>query len=365
MQKVATKTVRDARVKGRAERRDIEPETLWSSAKHSACQPLCYVRHALMSKARWLALASLTLVVCGASLGACSADDRPSSLVSAGGESGHGSGNAGHGGGTSGDAGQANDDAGNHSGDGDDGGAAGEGNLAPAPLAIFPRQLQVDVGCGPNTDSVALIIRNDGTLPLTISDATTSAGYVVKGQLPLEIAPSASQALSVTAPPPKVTASVGDTSSGTLTFFTNEADSPSHQVLLQTTLFGGQFDFTDSNGVPLSNGLPLTYLSSAVCPDNVTYRVHNTGNLAFTLIGPTFPSHLGGTSTGASGQNVAPDGYVEFTVGGNSSTDGACSGGGALTFTVQGSFCGPVPKLSVSWPANIETVGCTCTAATD
>jgi hypothetical protein len=136
-------------------------------------------------------------------------------------------------------------------------------------------------------------------------------------------------------------------------------------VLLNTTLFGGQFEFTDHDGTPLSAALPLTYLSSDACPDNVRYRVHNTGNLAFALLGPTFSSHLGGTSTGESGQNVAPDEYVELTVSGNSSTDGACSGSGTLTFTVQGGFCGSVPKLSVTWPTNIETAGCSCKAATE
>jgi len=221
------------------------------------------------------------------------------------------------------------------------------------------------VGCGASTDSAELVIQNGGSLPLTISSATATAGYSVTSQLPLQIAPSASKALQVAPPPPKATAAVGDTSSGSLTFVSNEAGSPSHQVTLNTTLFGGQLDFTDGNGAALNAALPLTYLSSDVCPDNVTYRVHNTGNLAFKLFGPTFPTHLGGTSTGANGQNVAPDAYVELTVSGNSSSDGACSGGGELTFTVQGSFCGPVPKLSVSWPVNVATTGCACTAAAD
>jgi hypothetical protein len=319
----------------------------------------------LMSKARRLALASLTIGMCAASLNACSADDHPSSLVSAGGESAHGGGHAGRAGADTGEAGQTSNDAGTHSGGGDDAGAAGEASEAPAPLAIFPSQLQVDVGCGKSADPVELLIRNEGDLPLAISNAAASAGYAIEAQLPLRIEPLASATLQVTPPPPKATASVGDTSTGSLTFVTNEPGSPSHQVLLNTTVFGGQFDFTDSDGTPLTDALPLTYLSSDVCPDDVAYRVHNTGNLAFTLFGPTFPTQLGGTSTGSSGRNVPPDGYVELTVGGNSAPNGACSGGGELTFTVQGSFCGPVPKLSVTWPANVQTTGCACSAATE
>ncbi|MEI9938317.1 MAG: hypothetical protein WDO69_13940 [Pseudomonadota bacterium] len=320
----------------------------------------------LMSPARWLAFASLTLGMGSASLSACgSGDGRPGSLVSAGGESGQNAGHAGQGGGGLGDAGEANDSAGNRGDGGDDAGAAGEGSSVAAPLAIFPRQLQVDVGCGASTDPTDLVIRNGGFLPLTISSAMATSGYVVKGQLPLQIAAMASATLQVLPPAAKATASVGDMLSGHLTFVTNEMNSPTREVLLNTTLFGGQFEFTDSAGTPLSAPLPLTYLNSDICPDDVTYRVHNTGNLAFTLVGPAFPAHLGGTSTGANGQNVAPDEYIELKVGANSGTDGACNGSGNLTFTVQGSFCGSVPTLSVTWPTNIETAGCTCTAGTE
>ncbi|HKO51599.1 MAG TPA: hypothetical protein VJV79_28010 [Polyangiaceae bacterium] len=314
-----------------------------------------------MSTARWPVLASLAFGICQASLSACgSGDSRPASLVNAGGRSASSGGAAGRGG-NSGDAGQANEDAGN-GGSSDEAGAAGEGNVAAAPLAIFPRQLQVDVGCGANTDAAELVIHNGGLLPLTISSATTSAGYAVKGQMPLQIASLASATLQVTPPTPKASASIGDKSSGTLTFVTNEADSPTREVLLDTTLFGGKFAFTDGDGQPLLAALPLTYLSSDSCPDDATYRVHNTGNLAFKLFGPLFPTHLAGSSTGAAGQNVAPDSYIEFKVGGHSSSDGACSGNGELIFTVEGPFCGAVPKLSVSWPANGAASGCACTA---
>ena len=320
---------------------------------------------ALMSIVRWLAFASLTFGVGQALLACGSTDGRPASLVSAGGQADRGSGHAGHGGGHSSDAGDANEVAGNRGLSGDDGGAAGERGLAARPLAIFPNQLQVDVGCGATPDPTELVIRNDGLLPLTISGATASAGYLVNGQLPLQIAANASAVLLVTPPAPKATASVGDKSTGDLSFVTNETDSPTHEIRLNTTLFGGQFEFTDGNGTPLGGSLQLTYLSSDACPDDVRYRVHNIGNLAFTLIGPTFPAHLGGSSTKVSGQNVAPDQYVELKVGGNSATDGACSGSGELSFTVQGSFCGSVPKLSVTWPQNIATSSCKCSAGTE
>ena len=313
-----------------------------------------------MSKARWLVLASLTLGLGAGSISACSSgDDRPASLVSLGGQSAGGA--AGHNGTSPGDAGQANGEAGNP--DADDGGAAGESNLPAAPLAIFPQQLQVDVGCGAAPEPTQLVIRNDGLLPLTISSATASAGYVVKSELPLQIAARESGMLLVVPPAPKAAAPVGGTSSGTLTFVTNEDDSPPREVLLNTTLYGGLLEFTDADGIAVSGALPLTYLSSETCPDRVTYRVHNTGNLTFTLFGPTFPSHLGGTSTSVSGQSVVPNGYAEFEVGGNSANDGACSASGELTFTVQGSFCGTVPKLAVTWPTNSQTGGCTCSIA--
>lgn len=321
----------------------------------------------LMSKAPWLALAPLTFCLAGAVLNACgSGDGRPDSFVNAGGATGRGgAANAGRGGSSAGDAGQANHDAGSDGGDDAAAGAAGDASGTAAPIAIFPQQLQVDVGCGGSTEPAQLLIQNGGVLPLTISSAMATGGYEVKTELPLQIEARASAYLQIAPPPPKAKTTFGQMSTGSLSFVTNEADTPTHEVLLNTTLFGGQIEFTDHQGTALSAALPLTYLSSAACPDDVTYRVHNTGNLAFTLFGPTFPSHLGGTSTGASGQNVPPDQYVEFKVSGNSSTDGACSGNGSLTFSVQGAFCGSVPQLDVRWPANIKTTDCSCTAATD
>jgi len=320
----------------------------------------------LMSKARWLAFASLTVGL-GAALqvGCGNGDGRPGSLVSSGGESGHADGSAGHDGGNSGAAGRTNGEAGEGGGDDAGAGAAGEGSQAAAPIAIFPQQLEVDVGCDASSEPTALVIQNGGILPLTIASASATAGYAVKTTLPLQIDAMGHAVLLLAAPTPKAGTALGAMSTGTLTFVTNEPESPSHEVLMHTTLLGGQFEFTDGNGIPLSAALPLTYLSSDTCPDNVKYRVHNTGNLAFTLLGPTFPTHFGGSSTGDRGLSVAPNGYAEFEVSGNSTNDGACSGGGDLTFTVQGSFCGAVPKLSVIWPTNVATTGCTCSAATD
>ncbi|HYQ00537.1 MAG TPA: hypothetical protein VER96_17790 [Polyangiaceae bacterium] len=317
-----------------------------------------------MSKARWLVFPLLTFGLVAASLSACSnGDGRPSSLVSSPGDPGHGDGFGGHGG-TSpapGSAGQTQGDGGS---DGEDAaGAAGEANTSPGPLAIFPKQLQVDVGCGASTSSTALLIHNGGSLPLVITSAKGSAGYKVDAELPLQIPPAASAILNVSAAARPATASVGDTSTGTLIFETNEADSPSHEIQLDTTLFGGLLEFTNVNDEPLKGALPLTYLSSDACPDRVRYRVHNSGNLAFTLFGPTFPAHLGGTTAPVSGQDVAPDSYIELEVTGNSSTDGACSGSGELSFVAQGSLCNAVPKLRVTWPANVATSGCSCVAS--
>jgi len=322
------------------------------------------VRMRLMRIARWLTFASLTCGMCSVFVGACGTEDgRPGSLVSAGGDSGHGSAHAGRSGTGVGDAGLANGEAGSQD-NGNDAGAAGEVASPAAPLAIFPSQLQVDVACGASADATDLVVRNGGTLPLTITSATATVGYSVNGNLPLQIAAMSSAVLKVTPAAPKASASVGALSTGHLTFVTNEPDATTRVVLLNTTLYGAKLEFTDSKGAPLGAALPLTYLSSDVCPDDVKYRIHNTGNLAFTLFGPTFPTHLGGTSAGENGRNVAPDEYVELRVGGNSAPDGACSGSGDLTFTVRGSFCGPVPSLGVSWPPHIASAGCTCAAAT-
>ena len=291
-------------------------------------------------------------------LGACGSEDgRPGSLVSAGGDTGLG-GRAGQAGGSSGAAGQTSD--GGAAGD-DEQGSAGEQGVPSTPLAVFPSKLLVASNCGATPAAATLLIQNGGAMPLSLVSASADSGYVVTTTLPLSVAPGAGVVLSVTPPKPPSNAALGTMSEGTLSFVTNEPSSPTRTVTLETTLFGANAEFTDSNGVPLASELSLTYLGSSLCPDTVKYRVHNTGNAAFTLLGPTFPAHFGGTSA-AAGTSVGPDEYVELSVGGQSSPAGVCTASATLAFTMQGPFCGAVPKLDVSWPANAEA-SCTCSPA--
>jgi hypothetical protein len=224
--------------------------------------------------------------------------------------------------------------------------------------------LDVNASCGGTQPDTALLIRNGGSQTLTINSASADSEYVVKASLPLSIAPGAGATLLVTPPTPKASAQLGDASSGTLSFTSNEPGTSTHTVALTTKLFGGQFELTDHAGMPLGSTLTLTYLNESTCPDTLKYRVHNTGNVAFTLHGPTFPAHLGGTTTGADGQSVAPDDFVELTVGGNSSPGDACEATGVLSFSTTGSFCGSVPTLNVVWPQSTDADAgppCSCT----
>jgi len=309
-----------------------------------------------MPKVRWIGLCLLAVSLSAGCLGACSGDGRPSSLVSENAGFGQGGGAGGQLAGISGSAGQPTADAGTS---GSDAGAAGEASFPVGPVASFPRQLQVDVACGTATEPAELLIRNDGPSPLIVTSAQATPGYTVDAEFPLRVEALSGARLLVSASTPK-SASAGDTSTGMLTFVTNELESATHEVHLDTTVFGARLEFTDGNGTPLKGPLPLTYSSSSDCPDRVRYRVRNSGNLTVTLLGPNFPAHLGGRSTGASGRPVAPGDYVELDVSGNSSTDGACSGGGELSFTVQGSLCSALPKLSVTWPQNVAASGCSC-----
>jgi hypothetical protein len=225
--------------------------------------------------------------------------------------------------------------------------------------------LDVNAGCESSQPDTGLLIENGGSELLTINSASADSGYVVTATLPLSIPAGAGGTLLVTPPKPKASAQVGDTSTGTLSFTTNEPGAPTHTVALTTKLFGAHFEFTDHDGAPLGTTLTLTYLNESTCPDTRKYRVHNTGNVAFTLHGPTFPASLGGTTTGPDGQSVAPDDYLELMVGGNSAPGGVCSASGALSFSTTGSFCGSVPTLNVVWPApTAPDAGppCACTA---
>lgn len=258
------------------------------------------------------------------------------------------------------EAGQSSDMAGS-GGDGDDG-AAGDGAAPATPLAIYPQEFPVDVSCGQAPSQATLEIQNNGAAPLTLSNVSADSDYVVDVDLPLTITPSGLGTLSVTAPKPKVNAKLGGVSSGTLSFDTNEPGNPTHHIKLTTTLFGGSMEFLDGDGEPLSPAaLTLTAPSSVDCPNSATYRLHNTGNLAFRLSGPTFPNHIGGTTTPDGGVLLAPDGYAEFRVGGVSLPGDACSGAGVVAFTVDDAYCGSAPSLSVTWPAG-SLSSCACVA---
>jgi hypothetical protein len=258
-----------------------------------------------------------------------------------------------------GDAGQAHGSAAGN--DGGEGGAAGEPPFGtpPTPLAVYPAQLAADVGCGAVVPDAVLLIQNAGGAMLSVTSASGSPGYAVSTALPLSIASGAAAQLLVTPPAPQSSAKVGDTSSGTLSFTTNEPGTPTHTVTLSSELFGASVEFLDHSGTPISSGLTLTYLDAGDCPDTVKYRVHNTGNVAFTLFGPNFPVNFGGSTAGPSGQSIAPDDYLELTVSGSSSPNDVCAASGQLTFTTSGAFCGDAPALNVIWPAP-ASAGSTC-----
>ena len=294
-------------------------------------------------------------------LPACGSNDRPASVVSTGGQSsqaGHSGqgdeiGNAGEGSEVSGAGGERDDGA---------AGSAGAFDAPDGPLANYPSELLVDVGCGQAPTAVALVIQNGGELPLTITSVSTDAGYSVTVDVPLTIAPHELVDWPVTAAAPKSDAQLGSTSSGTLSFVTNEPGTPTHHVKLDTTVYGGHLEFVDEDGNALSS-LTLTSPSSVECPTSAAYRLHNTGNLAVHLTGPSFPAHIAGTTIGSDGMTVQPDDYASFSVSGVSSPGDACSGGGTLSFAVTGAYCGALPTLNVTWPAGTLT-SCECDVPT-
>ena len=301
------------------------------------------------------------LAVAVATFGACSSDDKPNSLVTGGGASSR----AGGAGDTSSNAGSAIGGAASGGGGTPGAGeATGEGGAVAEPVATFQSSLEADVGCNMTTPDASLVISNTGDEPLVILSATADSGYIVKTKLPLDIAPQTSGALVVTPPAPSATADAGAVSSGKLTFTTNEPGSHSHVVTLNTSVFEGSFEFTDSDGTPITS-VKLGYDSANSCPNPAKFRIHNTGNATFTVLGPAFPAHFGGTTLGTAGRAIPPDGFAEMLVGGVSAPGDVCSGAGALSFTVMGPFCGAVPQLALTWPASTDPdagTDCTCAA---
>jgi len=294
--------------------------------------------------------------------GACSSSDqRPSSLVSGGG--GTTSASGGHGGTGDGKGGAPNMATAGDDGSSSAGANDAAGGAAAQPLAVFPSALEADVGCNHVMPSVALVIQNGGDEPLEIRTANVSEGYTLNTTLPLTIAPGASASLSLTPPAANADADAGAVTTGKLSFTTNEPGTPTHVVTLNSTTYEGRFEFTDSNGHPITS-LPLAYDSGGACPGLTKYRIHNLGNVTFTVLGPTFPSHFSGATLGASGHAIAPDAYVELMVGADSGSDNACQATGDLSFSVMGAFCGAVPSLHVVWPVSSDpdagTTSCAC-----
>jgi hypothetical protein len=316
-----------------------------------------------MARERLLWCASLSaLVTALGAFGACSSDGKPSSFVTDGGSSSQGEATGQTGGTNANQAGETSAGGSNSVGEGTGEGGASSISL---PIAVFPDQIEADVGCNMVTPDASLLIRNAGDETLVISSASADSGYVVQTKLPLEIAPETSAALLIAPPAPGANADAGSMTSGKLSFTTNEPGMPSHDVTLTTTDFAGSFEFTDSNGLPVDS-VALSYGSSADCPDPAKYRIHNTGNVTFTVLGPTFPAHFGGTTLGTSGQAIPPDGFAELMVGADSAPDATCSSAGGLSFTVTGPFCGTVPTLTVTWPISSDpdaSSGCACTAS--
>lgn len=228
--------------------------------------------------------AGLTALTAILALGACSSDEKPSALATGRGGANQG-GQAGRGASTAGASGAG------AGGDATLGGPTGEGGASALPVAVFQSELEVDSGCNGVTPGVNLLIQNAGDDPLVISSAKADSGYLVTTQLPLSIAAGASGTLQVTPPAPSAGLDAGTVSTGLLSFTTNEPGTPTHEVTLTTTLYVGSFEFTDDNGLPIES-LTLSYGSGSICPDATTYRIHNTGNVAFTVLGPTFPPHF-------------------------------------------------------------------------
>ncbi|HEY3666378.1 MAG TPA: hypothetical protein VGL19_10275, partial [Polyangiaceae bacterium] len=251
-----------------------------------------------------LGLVALAALAVGNGLAACTAPAHPDSLVSAGGQASQGGRTGGNAGNTTiGEAGQIG--SAGESGEGGEAGAVQIG-IPARPLALFASTLDVNAGCGDTQPQTDFLIRNGGSQQLIIESLNADSGYVVTGNLPLTIAPGAGVGLHVAPPAPKAGAQVGDMSTGKLSFKSNELGTSTHEVALRTTLFGARLEFTDHEGAALAPTLTLTYLNESDCPDAVKYRVHNIGNLAFKLLGPTFPAHLAGTTTGPDGLSVAP-----------------------------------------------------------
>jgi hypothetical protein len=215
---------------------------------------------------------------------------------------------------------------------------------ADGPAALVPLNLPFSVSCGATEppEPVRFQIINSGNEVLRVSSATASNGFVVTGELPVEVQPGAAVTLQVRAPAAVIGTDVGGTvKTGRLTLETNDPSGAS-EILLSSSIHGANLVLTNAENLPLPK-LDLISESQSSCPSPVSVFVRNTGDVkADVTIGENdYPiERVSDSST------VDPGKSAEFEV--SPILGDECQTGGQIIYQVTGQVCSAIPVLEVT-----------------
>ncbi|MGH9886495.1 MAG: choice-of-anchor D domain-containing protein, partial [bacterium] len=241
------------------------------------------------------------------------------------------------------------------------------GRAAVASIGSAPAMVAL---CGAGTPaSVNIAVANNGDVPLVISSATATGGFVVTSSIPLTVPAGASRNLGVRPPAATVgTDPAGTVKTGTLSLATNEIGNPTRNVSLSSTVTGAVLAVTPAPGSTIAFGNV-----NAGTPASQTYSVRNTGNLNATVTvattgagfsatrpnGGTIPAN--GTNQSATvTQTVAQHGAVTGTLTVSSTTAQCAAAPGAVNLTAFGrtptAAIGTVPSMTAACGAGTPAI---------
>jgi hypothetical protein len=155
--------------------------------------------------------------------------------------------------------------------------------VAVASYSTAPVNFAATCTQGPST-AMFVTVTNTGNSPLDISAASTSIGLVEVVAIPGPIDAGLSGQIELVANPPAGTPA--GTYQDTLSFTTNELNSPTHSLALPVALHGANLAFSGN-----AAGGTLNY--NGVCYANdITYGISNTGDQDAVVTGPVSGNFL-------------------------------------------------------------------------
>lgn len=223
------------------------------------------------------------------------------------------------------------------------------------PAALVPTNIPFAVSCGAaeQPEPVRFQVINSGNEVLRVTSATATNGFVVTGELPVEIQPGAAVSLQVRAPAAVIGTDVGGSiKTGKLTLETNDPRGAS-DISLRSSIHGANLVLTNATGAPLPK-LDLTSASQSSCPPPASVFLKNTGDVdAVVAVGENdYPiERISDSSTIAAGKSA------EFEVSPILGSD--CQTAGQIIYQVTGEVCSATPILQVTQQVG-GTSSCFC-----